>query len=159
VGVVAVLAMHSMNVDKNMERMCARKVLAVIAMNVDHADVDVNVDVKSADKNVNNPEQVMLMNVNNVVLAVCAMNKSIENVNVNNPGQVLLSQEVLPVNVDHVDVDVNAEAMDLNNGNVNKLEQVLLVSMEKVKNKVLAVLAMFDVIREDDIMPRLNRTH
>jgi FlaA1/EpsC-like NDP-sugar epimerase len=33
------------------------------------------------------------------------------------------------------------------------------MNMEKVKNKVLAVLAMLDVIREDDITPRLNRTH
>jgi hypothetical protein len=43
--------------------------------------------------------------------------------------------------------------------NVNNLEQVLLMNMEKVKNKVLAVLAMLDVTREDDITPRLNRTH
>jgi hypothetical protein len=47
----------------------------------------------------------------------------------------------------------------VNKVNVNNLEQVLLVNMEKVKNKVLAVLAMFNMIREGDITPRLNRTH
>jgi hypothetical protein len=45
------------------------------------------------------------------------------------------------------------------NMNVNNLEQVLLMNREKVKNKVLAVLAMLDVTREDDITPRLSRTH
>jgi hypothetical protein len=53
-------------------------------------------------------------------------------VNVNQE-QVLLSQEM--VIVDHV--DVNADVNNVNeNVNVNNLEQVLLVNMEKVKNKV-----------------------
>jgi hypothetical protein len=112
------------------------------------------VDVNSIDKNVNNPEQVLLMDandVNNVVLLVLAM------FDMEHGGDETNSQEVLPVNMDHVDVNVNAEAMDVKNVNVNNLEQVLLMNMEKVKNKALAVLAMFDVIREDDITPRLNR--
>jgi hypothetical protein len=79
-----------------------------------------------------------------------------ENMSVNNPEQVLLSQEVLPVNVDHLDVDVNAEAMDMNNvnENVNNPKQVLLVNVDHM-----------DIIREDDIeidivyAPRLKRTH
>jgi hypothetical protein len=84
------------------------------------------------------------------------VNNSNKNVNVNNPEQVLLSQDVLPVNVDHVDVDVNAEAVDVNNVSekLNNPEQILLVNMEKVKNEVkvgvLAVLAILKVIREGD---------
>jgi hypothetical protein len=75
-----------------------------------------------------------------------------ENVNVNNPEQVLLSQEV--VNVDHVDVDVNDVNVDVNNVNVDvnnideknpdkvlladvnaedvDMEQVLLVNVDHV---------------------------
>jgi hypothetical protein len=70
-GVVAVLAMHSVIVDKIIERMCAHKVmrnanvnsmmLAVFAMNMDHVDVDGN------SVNKDNPEQVLTSQVVGVV--------------------------------------------------------------------------------------------
>jgi hypothetical protein len=131
VGVLAVLAMHSGNVNKNIERMCAREVI----------------------RNVN---------VNNVVLAVLAMhsvnmNKNIERMcaremmsNVNNVVLLVLAR----FNVNNME-----RVGDEINGYVNYVDGY--VNNVDVNKEVLAVLAMLDMIREDDIVdtPRLDRTH
>jgi hypothetical protein len=164
VGVLAVLAMHSVNMNKNIELRCAREVRNNVNVN--------NVYVVNEDS----PRQVLLnqevVNMDHVDMNDVNVDVNNVNKNVNNSEQVLLSQEVLPVNLDHVDVDVNAEAIDVNNVkvdhvdayvnaetvdvnnvNVNNPEQVLLMNVDHV-----------DVSREDDIdidivnAPRLKRT-
>jgi hypothetical protein len=97
VGVMAVLAMHSVNVDKIIERMCAHKVmrnanvyslmLAVFAMNMDHVDVDGN------------------------------------SVNEGNPEQLLTSQVVGVVNMNEVYVDVDVIMNDENMNVVNVVNE------------------------------------
>jgi hypothetical protein len=156
VGVLAVLAMHSGNMNKNIELRCAREMkdnvgmLAVLAMH--SGNVNNNIERMCAREVMRN------MNVNNVVLAVLAKHfgnvyknikqmcacEMMRNMNVNNTVLAVLAM----FDVEHVGEEINRYVKYVH-GYVNNVD---------VKKEVLAVLAMIDVIRKGDITPRLNRT-
>jgi hypothetical protein len=111
------------------QSLLSRVVSSMIELMLINVSMDnVNVNVVNED----NPGQVSLnqvgvvSNVNTVYVDNVDVNDVIEDRNVNNCEQVLLSLE--EENVDHGDVDVNDGNVDVNNGNenVNNSEQVLL---------------------------------
>jgi hypothetical protein len=136
VGVLAVLAMHSGNVNKNSKRMCACEVT----------------------RNVNNVVlAVLAMNKNIEWMCACEM---MSDGHVNNGDEINRCVNYMDGYVNSVDMNKEVLAVpamfdvpvDMNN--VNKLEKVLLESVDHV-----------DVSREDDIdidivnTPRLGRSH
>jgi hypothetical protein len=161
VGVLAVLAMHSVNVNKNIEVMSN--------VNVNNVEIENNVNMNYMGNEINVYVNYVDVNVNNV--DVNKVNVNIEeienNVNVNYMGNEI-NVYVNYVDVNNVDVNkmnVNIELTGARAQEVKICSEMPPREVEKVKNKlkvgVLALLAMLDVIREGDIVeaPRLNRTH